>query len=166
MPVRYVIACSGDAYPELADKQDYIFKILSTEENAFYKTIDKGMEILKADIEEIQKRHSPRKLFAVLWEFHCKPFPLRPCSWISRGRNVRVPSAPSFLPKMDHGTIRTATGTVTVTDCVKVVGGKTAHMGTVADGTIALTEPSRLFHEPRRSAFPPQKSRSLRKQLH
>ena len=30
---------------------DYIFKILSTEENAFYKTIDKGMEILKADIE-------------------------------------------------------------------------------------------------------------------
>ena len=51
---KSVIACSGDAYPELVDKQDYIFKILSTEENAFYKTIDKGMEILKADIEEMK----------------------------------------------------------------------------------------------------------------
>lgn len=36
------------------EKQDYIFKILSIEENSFYKTIDKGMEILKADMEEMK----------------------------------------------------------------------------------------------------------------
>ncbi len=51
---KSVIACSGEAYPELVEKQDYIFKILSIEENSFYKTIDKGMEILKADMEEMK----------------------------------------------------------------------------------------------------------------
>lgn len=51
---KAVITCSGEAYPELVDKQDYIFKILSIEENSFYKTIDKGMEILKEDMEEMK----------------------------------------------------------------------------------------------------------------
>ena len=49
---KAVITCSGEAYPELVDKQDYIFKILSIEENSFYKTIDKGMEILKEDMRK------------------------------------------------------------------------------------------------------------------
>ena len=52
---KTVIANSGDAYPELIDKKDYILKILTIEENSFYKTIDKGMEILKADIAEMKK---------------------------------------------------------------------------------------------------------------
>ena len=51
---KSVIACSGEAYPELVDKQEYIFKILSLEENSFYKTIDNGMEILKQDMEEMK----------------------------------------------------------------------------------------------------------------
>ena len=36
------------------DKQDYIFKIDSIEENSFYKTIDKGIEILNEDMEEMK----------------------------------------------------------------------------------------------------------------
>ncbi|MBQ3032690.1 MAG: alanine--tRNA ligase, partial [Anaerotignum sp.] len=36
----------------------------------------------------------------------------------------------------DHGVIKTANGLVEITDCVKVVGGKTAHMGKVVEGTI------------------------------
>ncbi|WP_317855003.1 alanine--tRNA ligase [Chakrabartyella piscis] len=51
---KSVIACSGDAYPELVDKQEYIYKIMSVEENSFYKTIDNGMEILKNDMEEMK----------------------------------------------------------------------------------------------------------------
>ena len=51
---KSVIVCSGEAYPELVAKKDHIFKILSIEENSFYKTIDKGMEILKADMEEMK----------------------------------------------------------------------------------------------------------------
>ena len=51
---KVVIETSGDAYPELVEKQDYIYKVITVEENSFYKTIDKGMEILKADIEEMK----------------------------------------------------------------------------------------------------------------
>ena len=51
-----VIKWSGDAYPELKEKQDYIKKVLSVEENSFYKTIDKGMEILKSNIEDIKSK--------------------------------------------------------------------------------------------------------------
>ncbi len=222
---KSVIACSGDAYPELVDKQDYIFKILSTEENAFYKTIDKGMEILKADIEEMkaagQSVMSGEKSFRL---YDTYGFPIDLTKEIleeadmrvdedafsaemkaqkERARSARAKSnymgaaetvyneiptelqtafagydvsevadakiialvanneisgaaqagdeVAVFLDKTpfyaesggqvgDHGTIRTATGTVTVTDCVKVVGGKTAHTGTVADGTIALND--------------------------
>ena len=51
-----VIANSGEAYPQLVEKKDYIYKILNVEESAFYKTIDKGMEILKDDIEEMKSK--------------------------------------------------------------------------------------------------------------
>ena len=47
---------SKDAYPQLEEKRDYILKIIAVEENSFYKTIDKGMEILKDNIAEMKAR--------------------------------------------------------------------------------------------------------------
>ncbi len=41
-----VINENAGAYPELAEKRDYIKKIISVEEDAFAKTIDKGSELL------------------------------------------------------------------------------------------------------------------------
>lgn len=41
-----VITCSSSAYPELTEKKEYINKVLSTEENKFYQTLDQGLEIL------------------------------------------------------------------------------------------------------------------------
>jgi len=41
-----VIAESKDGYPELDDKKDMIFKVLTEEENKFNKTIDQGLTIL------------------------------------------------------------------------------------------------------------------------
>lgn len=41
-----VINENAGAYPELAEKRDYIKKIISVEEEAFAKTIDKGSELL------------------------------------------------------------------------------------------------------------------------
>ncbi|MBQ8960822.1 MAG: alanine--tRNA ligase [Ruminococcus sp.] len=41
-----VINENADAYPELAEKRDYIKKIIGVEEEAFAKTIDKGTELL------------------------------------------------------------------------------------------------------------------------
>ena len=43
---------SGDAYPELKEKADYIKKVLSLEEERFDTTIDQGLSILDAFIEK------------------------------------------------------------------------------------------------------------------
>ena len=41
-----VMEVSGEAYPEIIDKKEYIDKIIFTEENKFAATIDQGMEII------------------------------------------------------------------------------------------------------------------------
>ncbi len=46
-----VIEGSKDGYPELAEKQEFILKVLTNEETQFNKTIDQGLRIL-ADMEE------------------------------------------------------------------------------------------------------------------
>ncbi|MFU0823979.1 alanine--tRNA ligase [Clostridium sp.] len=53
--VDTVVENSGEAYPELKEKIDYIKKVISIEEERFSETIDAGMEILKEYIEEIHK---------------------------------------------------------------------------------------------------------------
>lgn len=46
-----VIEGSKDGYPELEEKKDFIFNVLTQEENKFNKTIDQGLTIL-ADMED------------------------------------------------------------------------------------------------------------------
>ena len=46
-----VIEGSKDGYPELEEKKDFIFNVLTQEENKFNKTIDQGLGILN-DMEE------------------------------------------------------------------------------------------------------------------
>ena len=47
-----VVETSGDAYPDLKERHDYIKKILKIEEDKFAATIDKGSEILDEYIAE------------------------------------------------------------------------------------------------------------------
>ena len=49
-----VIEGSKDGYPELEEKKEFIFKVLTNEENQFNKTIDQGLLIL-SDMEEEMK---------------------------------------------------------------------------------------------------------------
>ena len=44
-----------DAYPELAEKQDYILKVISMEEERFDATIDAGLSILSTIVDEAVK---------------------------------------------------------------------------------------------------------------
>ena len=220
---KTVIANSGDAYPELIDKKDYILKILTIEENSFYKTIDKGMELLKADIEEMKKSGqtvmSGEKSFR-LYDTYGFPIDLTKeileeeglgldeCAFAEemkqqkqRARAARGESTfmgadenvynqldvnmetvfagydikevtdakvialvtndivsqnacagddvSVFLDKTpfyaesggqvgDNGIIQTQTGVVQITDCIKVIGGKIAHIGVVKEGSIAV----------------------------
>lgn len=218
-----VIVNSCDAYPELADKKDYILKILSIEEKSFYKTIDNGMEILKSDIERMKEAGetvmSGEKSFR-LYDTYGFPIDLTKeileeeglsldedafaqemkqqkeraraargestfmgadenvyhqldVSLITRfagydayevkdakvvalvasnqiaesasaGEEVSVflDTTPFYAESGgqvgDHGVIRTETGVVEVTDCIKVMGGKFAHVGTVIEGSISV----------------------------
>ena len=51
-----VIRCSEQAYPELAEKRDYIKKIIKIEEEKFDSTIDNGLIVLNQYIEEVKSK--------------------------------------------------------------------------------------------------------------
>ncbi len=53
---KTVIRESKDGYPELAEKEEYILKVLTTEEENFNKTIDKGLLILSEMIDSCKKK--------------------------------------------------------------------------------------------------------------
>ena len=220
---KTVIANSGDAYPELVDKKDYILKILTIEENSFYKTIDKGMEILKADIAEMKKEGqtvmSGEKSFR-LYDTYGFPIDLtkeileeegfgldesafekemtqqKDRARAARGESTFMGADENVYNQLDvnmetkfagydikqltdakvialitndavaenasagdsvcvflnntpfyaesggqvgdNGIIKTVTGVVEITDCIKVVGGKIAHIGKVKEGSISV----------------------------
>ncbi|MGN0142915.1 MAG: alanine--tRNA ligase [Roseburia sp.] len=52
---KTVIQESKDGYPELDEKKDFIFKVLTQEEEKFNKTIDQGLAILSEMEEKMQK---------------------------------------------------------------------------------------------------------------
>ncbi len=61
---KTVIDGSKDGYPELAEKQDFILKVLTNEENQFNKTIDQGLKIL-SDMESQLQRTRKNQLDGV-----------------------------------------------------------------------------------------------------
>ena len=220
---KSVIACSGDAYPELVEKQEHIFKILSTEENSFYKTIDNGMEILKNDMEEMKAAKetiiSGEKSFR-LYDTYGFPIDLtkeileeegmavdeeaftaemkkqKERARAARGESTYMGASETVYHELpvtletayagfdseviqgativaliangavangagkedevsvlldvtpfyaesggqvgDHGMLRTESGVVAITDCIKVVGGKIAHVGAVVEGSVLV----------------------------
>lgn len=222
---KTAIANSCDAYPELLDKKDYILKILTVEETSFYKTIDKGMEILKADMEEMKATGetvmSGEKSFR-LYDTYGFPLDLtqeilaeeglsvdeetfaaemkqqKERARAARGESTYMGADETvyhqldvdlvteyagyevkevtdakvialiaqnkvtnqatagdevsvFLDKTpfyaesggqvgDTGVIRSETGLVEVSDCIKVVGGKIAHVGVVKEGSISVSD--------------------------
>lgn len=52
--VDEVIKVSGDAYPELIQREEYIKKIITIEEERFQQTIDQGLEVLINYIKELE----------------------------------------------------------------------------------------------------------------
>ncbi len=220
-----VINCSCEAYPELKEKRDYIRKVLTVEEKSFYKTIDKGMEILKDDIEEMKAKGetvmSGEKSFR-LYDTYGFPIDLteeilaeeglsldkdafaaemkiqKERARAARGESTYMGADETVYHKLDTamvtnfdgyqktelkgskvlalvvnneisdsatagdevsvfldntvfyaemggqvgdtGIIFCETGEITVTDCIKVVGGKIAHIGTVSSGSISVND--------------------------
>ncbi len=219
-----VIENSKNAYPQLEEKRDYIYKLLTVEETSFYKTIDKGMEILRDYIEEMKKAGEkvlsgeksfrlydtygfPTDLTLEILEeeglsldeeafaaemklqkerarnargestymgadetvYHKLPTDLKTefagyeatetkskiialvandevSTMALEGNKVAVfiENTPFYAESGgqvgDKGIIKTAKGIVEISDCIKVVGGKFAHIGVVAEGMIELSD--------------------------
>ena len=51
-----VIEGSKDGYPELEEKKDFIFKVITKEEEQFNRTIDQGLTILAGIEDEMEKK--------------------------------------------------------------------------------------------------------------
>ena len=49
---------SKDGYPELEEKKDFIFKVITKEEEQFNRTIDQGLSILEGLEEKMEKEHT------------------------------------------------------------------------------------------------------------
>ncbi|MFZ5351339.1 MAG: alanine--tRNA ligase [Bacillota bacterium] len=49
-----VIEISGEAYPELKEKRDYILNVIDVEEKRFEETIDQGLAILQGYLDELK----------------------------------------------------------------------------------------------------------------
>lgn len=56
--VKKVIEVSGEAYPELVDKKDYILNVIDMEESRFNETIDKGLNMLEGYVEDLKANNS------------------------------------------------------------------------------------------------------------
>ena len=52
--VDEVIKVSGEAYPEIVEKQNYIKKVIRIEEEKFNETIEQGIQILSSHIEQLK----------------------------------------------------------------------------------------------------------------
>ena len=61
---KTVIEGSKDGYPELEEKKEFIFNVLTQEENKFNKTIDQGLGIL-SDMEEAMVKEGKKQLSGV-----------------------------------------------------------------------------------------------------
>ena len=67
---RVVIEESGSAYPELAEKADYICKVIKIEEDRFAATIDQGLSILTDFISEIKAQDGKILPGSMIFKLH------------------------------------------------------------------------------------------------
>ena len=69
----------GDYFTELKQKEDYLIKLIETEEKAFHKTLDKGLNLLEqfiAKIKQAKKNNLSGKDAFVLYDTYGFPFDL------------------------------------------------------------------------------------------
>jgi len=68
--VDTVIKCFGAAYPNLVEKEDYIKKVVSLEEERFYATVDQGMVILEDYIKQAKGSGSNQLTGEMVFKLH------------------------------------------------------------------------------------------------
>ena len=78
----------GDAYPELRKSQAHVEKVLKKEEQRFLETLDQGMEILEAAIDQLDGSEIPGIVAFKLYDTY--GFPLDLTADIARERQLTI----------------------------------------------------------------------------
>lgn len=89
--VTPLTALMGDAYPELAERQDIVQKVLLQEEERFSETLDQGMRILEQAIDEMDGREIPGEVVFRLYDTY--GFPVDLTADMARERDLTVDMA-------------------------------------------------------------------------
>ncbi|MEY4588184.1 MAG: alanine--tRNA ligase [Pseudomonadota bacterium] len=86
--VAPLVAQMGAAYPDLTAQQAQIEKVILAEEEQFAKTLDKGMKILEAQLQQLQGTELPGDLVFKLHDTY--GFPVDLTADIARERNLTI----------------------------------------------------------------------------
>ncbi len=78
----------GEAYPELVKQQDAIMKVLSSEEEQFARTLDKGMDILEQALSSLEGNQIPGDVVFRLYDTF--GFPVDLTNDIARERGLEL----------------------------------------------------------------------------
>ena len=89
--VAPLVAEMGDAYPELAEAQSHVEKVLEQEERRFAETLDSGMEILEGAIADLDGGTIPGDVVFKLYDTY--GFPVDLTADIARERGLAVDEA-------------------------------------------------------------------------
>lgn len=89
--VAALVAQMGDAYPELAEKQAVVEKILKLEEEQFGKTLERGLAILEEALAGLQGTELPGELVFKLYDTY--GFPVDLTNDVARERNLTIDQA-------------------------------------------------------------------------
>jgi len=130
----------GDAYPELPLKQDYVMRVLKAEEERFAETLEHGMKVLEAALEDVDKAGTkmlPGETAFTLYDTF--GFPLDLTADVCRERGFTVDQA-AFDAAMDKQRERArAASTFKTGAALSYTGGKT-----VFDGYKTLSSEGRV----------------------
>lgn len=89
--VAALVAQMGEAYPELAEKQTVVEKILKLEEEQFGKTLERGLAILEEALAGLQGTELPGELVFKLYDTY--GFPVDLTNDVARERNLTIDQA-------------------------------------------------------------------------
>ncbi len=89
--VQPLVEIMGDAYPELADAQSNVERLLKMEEERFAETLDHGMKILEEDIKQLQDKTITGETLFKLYDTY--GFPVDLTADIARERELEIDEA-------------------------------------------------------------------------
>lgn len=95
--VAPLVAQMGEAYPELAQAQAHVERVLLQEEEQFAKTLDQGLKILEADLAKLTEKVIPGGTVFKLYDTY--GFPVDLTADIARERGLEI-DQPGFDAEM------------------------------------------------------------------